>query len=483
MKQSFFKKIMGLSIIILLICVNVAAGMKCNSESFCVLTNKKPYVCNNTDLDAAILVKQEDYQLNESHLIQGVPIIGQDERFFCTIACQTMILNYYGFNLSKYEIYFLMGCGFSLWHYSYLMPFSSFDCSFRPSNSDFLGSLLHIEFQPFYINLTLPKDVVWDKVWTSLRENISLNQPVLVSLDSLPITFYHHRIILPSLFWNSLPYNVGHAITVVGYNESNHSICYNDPQYSILGDEQQGSYNWVDIEVFRTAFERFPRRFPSTYRMKSYKKPRNPLYNTSWIIQKGYDRNIKRLQGDYRSYVSDIDFPNSYNLTADLYYGINASNQIKNLFGNGFKQQLYTICKYKRVSKLGIKNTLVVYLENYVQRTFNKDISYILDCAIPSYKNIYRRIAEEKELASSILSKYSNISETYDFCSDLLHNESNLWRSLSTYDRFLRNKGIFISLPKAFSILNQMESLMEEIIYIEQRILSMEESNILSTNM
>ena len=473
MKKNLIKSF-SIGILLLFISVGFTNSIAGNKQSRFLITPEKTSMDNANNSVETSIIKSEEHQLNESHLIQGVPIIGQDERFFCTIACQTMILNYYGFNLSKYEIYFLMGCGFSLWHYSYLMPFSSFDCSFRPSNSDFLGSLLDIEFQPFSINLTLPKDVVWNKVWTSLRENISLNQPVLVSLDALPITFYDHGIILPYKLWNYLPYRVAHAITVVGYNESNHSICYNDPQFSILGDEQQGSYKWVNIEVFRTAFERFPRRFPSTYRMKSYKKPRNSLYNTSWIIQKGYDRNIKRLQGDYRSYVSDIDFPNSYNLTADFHYGINASNQIKNLFSNGMKQQLYTIYKYKRVSKLGIKNTLVVYLENYFQRTFNKDISYILDCAIPSYKNIYRRIAEEKELASSILSKYTNISETHDICSELLDDESKLWKSLSTYDRFLRNKGIFISLPKAFSILNQMESLMEEIILIEERVLSLD---------
>jgi len=106
----------------------------------------------------------------------------------------------------------------------------------------------------------------------------------------------------------------------------------------------------------------------------------------------------------------------------------------------------------------------------------NKDISYILDCSIPSYKNIYRRIAEEKELASSILSNFSHISNTFSLCSDLLDNESKLWRSLSTYDRFLRNKGIFILLPRGLYLLNQMGLIMDEIISIENKILSIGES-------
>lgn len=472
MKKNLIK-IFSIGIVLLLISVGVTTGITCDEE-ICLLKNKKNTFDNIINSNRSNLVKLEEHQNNESHLIQGVPLIGQDERFFCTIACQTMILNYYGFNLSKYEIFYLMGSGFSLWHYHRLMPFSAFDCSFRPSNSDFLGSLLNIEFQPFYINLTLPSDVVWQKVWSCLKENISLDQPVLISLDVLPITFYHYGIDLPSIFWTCFPHHIGHAITVVGYNERNSSICYNDPQYSILGDEKQGSYNWVDLSVFRTAFERFPHRFPSTYRIKSYKKPRTLLFNKSNIIENGYNRNIKRLHGDFRSYISDIDYPNSYNLTNDFQYGINASKQLKNIFGNGIKQQIYTIYNYKRVSKFGIKNTLITSLEHFIQRVFNKDISYILDCAVPSYKNIYRRIAEEKELASSILSNYSNISETYDICSDLLDDESKLWRSLSTYDRFLRNKGIFISLPKALSTLNQMESLMEDIIQIEERILSLD---------
>lgn len=414
--------------------------------------------------------------INESHLIPGVPIIGQDNRFYCHISSHTMLLNYYGFNLTKYEVFYFMGGGFSLFYHPsrYLKPYSSSGCAFRPSNYDYIASLLDLEFQPFHVDLTLPEDIVWGKIWNCIKENISLNQPVVVNLDGAILFADHIGIKIPTTIWKNIPINASHAVIVVGYNETNQSICYNDPQYSNFGDEQRGSYVWVDTEIFKTSFRRFSSIFPSTYRIKSYKKPVNVSYNKEEIIEQAYYRNIKRLQGDYRYYVSDIDFPNSYNLTSNFTYGINASKEIKKIFGNGLQTQLYTILQYKLAAKLGIKNTFFNILELIFQRLFEKDISYVLDLTIPGYENIYRKIAEEKQIVSDVLSNYSYQSPEYQTCSDLLQNESELWLKFAAYDRILRNKGFFITTLRALHMFNQMEMIMEEIIQIEQNILSFE---------
>jgi hypothetical protein len=415
----------------------------------------------------------------EEHLIKGVPIIGQDTRFYCTISSHTMILNYYGYNLSKYEVLYLMGGGFSLYYvtHRYLKPFSSVGCAFRPSNYDYIGNLLNIEFQPFNANLLLPEDKVWPKIWSCIKENVSQNQPVLINLDGSMLIADNIGIKIPSKIWKLIPIHADHAVTVVGYNETNQSICYNDPMYSIFGDEKKGLYRWADTEIFKTAFTKFTMfspYFPSYYRIKTYQKPENISFNKEEIIEQVYNRNLKRLQGDYRYYLSDIDFPNSYNYSANYTYGINASKEIKRIFGENINTQFFTILQYKIAGKLGIKNTFFTNIENLFIESFNKDISIILDLAVPGYKNVYRTISDEKRIISEVLKDHSSYSKKYELCSDLLKNESEQWSKISEYNRILLNKGFFLTIPKALSLLNQMDQIMDEIIRIEQKILSLE---------
>ncbi|MFH1014223.1 MAG: hypothetical protein V1769_06955, partial [Thermoplasmatota archaeon] len=279
-------------------------------------------------------VCDEVYICNESHLIELVPIIGQETRFYCTISCQTMILNFYNYTFSKYEVLYLMGGGFSLLYHPSrpLIPYSSFGCSFRPSNHEYVALLLGLEFEPFHIDLTESNDKIWDSVWSCIKQNISKDRPILVNLDGLMLFTKHNGICLPDEFWNDFPLKIDHAITVVGFNETNQSICYNDPMYSIFGNETEGSYIWVDVNTFKTSFARFTKFspfFPSSYRIIIYQKPNHASYISEEILETIFDRNIKRLKGDYRYYTSDTDFPDSYNLTKEYAYGINASKELK----------------------------------------------------------------------------------------------------------------------------------------------------------
>ena len=104
--------------------------------------------------------------------------------------------------------------------------------------------------------------------------------------------------------------------------------------------------------------------------------------------------------------------------------------------------------------------------------SLNKDISIILDLGIPGYKNVYRTISDEKRIISDVLSNHSSFSRKYDLCSEFLKNESELWLKLSEYNRILLNKGLFLTIPKALTLLNEMDQIMDEIIEIEQKILS-----------
>lgn len=416
---------------------------------------------------------------HESHVIEGVPCIGIDTRFYCTISSQTMILNYYHYNFSKYEVLYFMGGGFSLFYNPprYLIPYSSVGCAFRPSNHDFIASLLGMDFIPFNVDLEGSENITWDSVWSCIKQNILMDRPVMVNLDQLVLFAKDTEIPLVGKIIDLFPVHADHAITVVGFNETNQSICYNNPINSFFGPEEEGAYRWVDIETFKASFDRFTKFspfFPSSYRIIAYIHLENSSYMKKDVIEKVFERNIKRLKGDFRYYVSDIDFPDSYNLTANFSYGINASRALKNLFGNGVKHQLDTLYHYKTYYKLGITNTLFSWLEQATETLLNKDISYILDLTIKDYKNMYQWIAEEKRYVSSVLNNYSNVSQKYYACSQLLKQEAENWSNITAYNKILMTKGMFISALKGIWILQNMEKTMENIIQIEQEIISLE---------
>ena len=447
------------SVFLLTIMVNSGMAQHLNNENQVFISSQRPY--------------------EESHVIEGVPIIGQDSRFYCTIACHTMILNYYGFNFTKYEVLFLMGGGYSLFYRSsrYLIPFSSVGCAFRPSSYDFVASTLGLEFQTFHVKWLNPKSVVKERLLSCIKENISNDQPVLVNLDDSILFADHAGVKLPSIIWRFSPIEADHAIVVVGYNESNQSICYNDPMYSILGDEKKGAYIWVNEDIFMEAFYKFTQfspYFSSTYRVKSYTKPASTIYDKALVIDQTYKHNLIRLEGDPDYYITDIDYPDR-NIEGDNFtYGINASKEIQKIFENSTKRQLKAILFYKLTGKLGIKNSFFTYINMRSQELFDKDLSFIFDLAVPGYNNIYRTIADEKEIVSQVMCNYSSIDPKYQTCSALLHEEAELWYEIASYNRILLDKGIFISIPKALSIFKEMYTIMDEIIEIEHLLINIQ---------
>jgi len=413
------------------------------------------------------------------HLIENVPIIGQDTRFYCTMSSLTMILNYFGFNLTKYEVFYLMGGGFSLFYISerYLKPYSSIGCGFRASNYEFVGSLFNLTIQPFRIDLQASEETeISNKLWNTIKENVSNDQPVLVNLDGLLLYVDNKLIKLPSFFWSNVPIKADHAVVVVGYDERNNSICYNDPQYSVFGEENDGAYIWIDADLFIEAFLRFNRfspYFPSSYLVISYGRPEKISYELEEVIDQGFQRNMKRLQGDVSYYYSDIDSPGGYDPLVNYTYGVNASKELQRIFGADLQTQLLTIFLYRISGKLGIKNTLFSSIEKIFVDRFEKDISLVFDLAVPGYRNIYRSIAEEKEIAAASLRNFSSVSIIYQQCSELLQEESVLWFKIADYNRMFLNKGVFITIPKGLSLLDEMSRVMGDIIEIQEEILSL----------
>lgn len=461
---------------------------KINQENNSIMKNLKDSESSNTinpkfknlsyniyAIDSSISkLNSKKESITETHLIQGVPIIGQDSVCSCWISSHTMVLNYYGYNLSKSEIFYLMGGGFSLFYppYRYLHPFPSVRLVYMPSNSEFIASLLNMEYQPFHVNSTWSKEKEWETAWFCIKENISMDQPVIIQTDASILVADNLGIKIPIEIWKKIPIDISHVVTIVGYNETNQSICYNDPQYNAFGHKLKGSYIWINKELFRISFEKFFGIYPSNWRIITYKKPVNTSFDGEQIMERGHTRNLKKLSGDYRYYYNDTDEENAYNFTKNLSFGINASAEIEKIFGDGLQTQIYTLLQLKKYSKFGIKNRVVSLFEDLMKRILDIDVSLILFFNVKGYKNSYKRIAEDKKLVSKFLMGHSNFSSKYNKCSNLLDNESKLWFKISDYfDTFLK-KGYFISIPRGLYLLNKMKLLMKEIIKIEEEILS-----------
>ena len=60
-------------------------------------------------------IKLENNILDKNFsIIENFPYVSQETNFYCTYACPTMIIKYFGINTSLYEVMFNSGVGYSL---------------------------------------------------------------------------------------------------------------------------------------------------------------------------------------------------------------------------------------------------------------------------------------------------------------------------------------------------------------------------------
>ena len=146
---------------------------------------------------------------------------------------------------------------------------------------------------------------------------ISEDIPVQTHLNPYKLTFWNARFNFSNeTIW-------GHAVVIVGYNDSNNSICYNDPSAAIYNESENGTYIWEKNEVFKEAVE----TGGLIYRIWTFEK--SLYFNMPSRLerfQKFHEYNIKRLKGDLEYiYGFDINFsqlPWYYRFILYFYYDI-----------------------------------------------------------------------------------------------------------------------------------------------------------------
>jgi len=253
-------------------------------------------------------------------------------------------------------------------------------------------------------------------------------------------------------FWNE-HFNVtndtsgGHAVVIVGYNETNKTICYNDPYAAVLN--VSGSYLWEDQEIFKTAVEKMNEVY-KIYVFYTQNHTEKPTRKERF--EKVHDLNILRLQGEFKYYFGiDIDFsdlPLYLRLFLHTCYGLGIhAAEKQRIHVLGPLQRLRTLSLYKQYETMLLS---------------------------PYY--FYYDVFQQLENVSTYLLEQRNLSPLCLYDGTLLKQESTLWNKLVFYFKEIQDVNMNNSLVKTLMLTNpifdEIVITLDEIIDIEQQILN-----------
>ncbi len=432
-------------------------------------------------LSLNIVVISEGNKINDIHVIENVPYVGQNESFYCNWACFTMLLRYYGINATLNEVLFNQGVGYSQQYFGseyFRLPRSGHHMSVNPYNYHFLSEIYGLSFTPFEYNYS--GSDIWSVNWPKIKENVSKNIPVIVFVNELVLLsdYMKDKGTYPFKKIITKPANVGiHYVLVVGYNDTDNTICYNDPAYQILDKPGVGTYRWTDLEIFKYAHETLPMWYDSDYYFQVFEKVKEPMTKENAFVF-AHNRNIEKLKGNRSAY---YPYLNNVNWSRRGNYGINASQLLKTSF-EGFEINI-TIKSYK------LHGLLMGFIYDFFN-PFYRFYSFfdfkektIIDIIETRMINFFDHISYDKKYTADYLSEAQyilgdkNLSDICKYEASLFRNESEEWTHLSEcYKEFLK-KGLLISNFKAVNIINYMHSIIRKIIEFEDKIIS-DSSNI-----
>jgi hypothetical protein len=419
-------------------------------------------------------------------IIDNFPYVSQETNFYCTYACPTMILKYYGIETSLNEVLFNSGVGYSLiYSHPNLKRFFLSCIATSNWNSDrkFLAEIYGLEYNEnrFY-DKTKNEDDNWGKYWIEIKKNILNQIPVITIADPIYLNSIRNCIKtelnlsddlmekIPDYLWNFFPCFMNHMIVIIGYNESNNTICFNDPSAEVFGYPDFGKYSWMNLTDFRYAMRLLSQNQPyySYFTGVFHNITRNSLeINDRFIL--AYNRNIQRMNGNisfYDTYITD-----NWNST-DL--GINGLNQFVEDINSDYFGRIITINYYRLIS------TFYLFSISY-------KFYYLFDRFFPSLLNLsdynsqmnycYQLSIEKKDISNFLwdlqfVYNDSYVSEICIFNSNVLKFESENYSKLaSNFSEFL-GKGLFIKNSYAFNLLNNMEKIINNLIYLEKKIIN-----------
>jgi hypothetical protein len=440
---------------------------------------------NKTNVELNLLT-EIDLEDKNYHIIENFPYVSQESNFYCTYACPTMILKYYGFETNLFEVLFNSGVGYSLiYSHPTLQRFllSCIATSNWNSDRQFLAEIYGLSYEENRLyDESFNEEVLWKKYWIKIKKNIINQTPVITIADPIYLQSIRNCIKselnitddlmekIPDFLWNFFPCFMNHMIVIIGFNENNNTICFNDPSTEVFGFPEFGKYSWMNLTDFRDAMRSLSYNQPYySYFVGIFKNiSQNPLNKNDRFIL-SFNRNIERMKGNlsyYDNYI--VNIWNCSNL------GINSLKEFKKDISNNIYGKILTIFLYKFIT------TYYLFSISYkVYFLFDKFFPLILNLSdYHSQMNYFYQLAVEKKDISNFLWNLqfmfndSNISNICYYNSMYLNFESeNFSKLASNFSEFLR-QGFFIKNSNALDVLNNMEKLTNNLIYLENKIIN-----------
>ena len=405
-------------------------------------------IAPNLCVTTASLSKNLNMNTHESHLIQGISYVAQSERNFCVYACLTMILNHMGLNTSLNELLFYSGVGYTH-SYSVSKRLPSADIYRR---FDFLYSVYGVSSQSWWpSNSNASKDELWMQYYTRVKENITKDIPVVTRVDPFSLPSLRNQFKVNDNLWNTIFPTGYHVILIIGYNDTNQTVCYNDPNAGFYGDDRFGDHAWITISAFSQMQEKI-----NSYHFNIYKQSSQPLSKNE-AFEQAFRKNIENLTGGIQ--------PDR------RYYGLAASQQMLIDFLATKNNSQETFRLYKEYGGNGVNFTLYRYMQELCS-IIDPRHPNVFDILLTGKTSPFADIANVKWDVADYL---QNSSIQPDLCknqSNLLKNESELWHGLSQYYNIFLKKGTYLSDIRAIYIMNKMAQLINEIIDVEEALIA-----------
>jgi hypothetical protein len=442
-------------------------------------------IFSSINLSATNIAKNNFSKQNQSNVIKGVPYVGQQTDFYCVYAAPAMIFKYYGINTTQYEVLFRSGGGYSLLYCHpkiKKIPVGCAGSSDWEIDRTFLAELYGLNYTEEWLTyMNISKKDIWNEYWNRIKENLSNNIPVLTWTDPTGLTSMREALrkemniseglfsLIPEIFWNCFPSTVSHMIVLVGYNNSNGTICFNDPGTEVLNRPECGTYAWMNLTDFKNQLKILRLQSDTAYLIGAFQNTSNPPLNKTDAFEKALIRNIERMKGNRSVY--DIHQKEHWKVKE---FGIQGLKQLKNDLEPGLKNRISTILTYK------FRN--FISLKPLVFRMYK-----ILDRVVPNIVNMsdfqsmmnyyYQFILEKRDIANYLENIQEDIEnpELKQICQNnsiLMRQEMKKFAELAENYSIFIEKGVFLSLLRAVKIMDNMMRITEELISIEGKIIS-----------
>jgi len=411
----------------------------------------------------------------ESHIILDVPYISQKTGYYCDYASTAMLFKYCGVNTSLEEVLFLNGVGYSLGYKGIKNGSLAIGLGIcREYNH--ISSLYNLSRNIWTFNISgKTQDFCWNEYWIRVKQNISQNIPVKTAVDPLYLKSLRSISKIPDKtvdkILDIISLNASHAVVIVGYNESNNTICIHEPVIGAMGYPEIGTYCWMDLSVFRhavfSAAQCAIEHSDSDRHMfiNTYKKIGEPL-SKNIIFELAHARNIERMKGNISAYGESVWF-NASKLSNLL--GIKALEKIKEDFQPNIKTLFSTTQIYKK-ENTGIK--IMINLCKFLSKIFTTDGLPDRIC-IEQFVLPYSLILMDKEFNLNFLHENTDLSPISKEELVLFEEEYENWTKFYNEYSVFVNRGLKLSNIRGMISVYRMGFILDNIIEIQKKIITL----------